>query len=261
MSGIRNLVDGGIWGGAAPALFPLRAPDGSASAPSYSWVNSTNSGLYRVSNAYAWVINGVERAGWVSNSWKMSSTLTLEWNSAAAVTSGTSDLILLRDAANTLAQRNGTTAQAHRIYNTFTDASNYERGAIAWETNVLTFSSRAAGTGTARAIIIEGPQISFAPLSGSNANVWRMLTTGHLIAVTDNTYDIGAVAATRPRSIYAATSITTAGTTVGALGAATAVGQRRFVTDALGPVFGAVVAGGGAVPVPVYADGANWIVG
>jgi hypothetical protein len=39
------------------------------------------------------------------------------------------------------------------------------------------------------------------------------------------------------------------------------VGARSFVTDALAPVFGATVAGGGAVPVPVYSDGTNWKVG
>ena len=49
--------------------------------------------------------------------------------------------------------------------------------------------------------------------------------------------------------------------TVAGLPAAGNVGARYFVTNALGPVFGAAVAGGGAVKVPVYDDGANWIVG
>jgi len=39
------------------------------------------------------------------------------------------------------------------------------------------------------------------------------------------------------------------------------VGAMSFVTDALAPVFGATVAGGGAVPVPVFSDGTNWKVG
>jgi hypothetical protein len=38
-------------------------------------------------------------------------------------------------------------------------------------------------------------------------------------------------------------------------------GARSFVTDALGPVFGATVVTGGAVAVPVYSDGTNWKVG
>jgi hypothetical protein len=39
------------------------------------------------------------------------------------------------------------------------------------------------------------------------------------------------------------------------------VGARSFVTDALGPTFGATVVTGGAVAVPVYSDGTNWKVG
>ena len=52
-------------------------------------------------------------------------------------------------------------------------------------------------------------------------------------------------------------------TTVAALPAAATAGagSRCHVSDALGPVFGTAVAGGGAVSVPVYSDGANWIVG
>ena len=42
---------------------------------------------------------------------------------------------------------------------------------------------------------------------------------------------------------------------------ASGVGSRSFVTDALSPAFGATVAGGGTVAVPVYSDGTNWKVG
>jgi hypothetical protein len=38
-------------------------------------------------------------------------------------------------------------------------------------------------------------------------------------------------------------------------------GARSFVTDALGPTFGATVVTGGAVATPVYSDGTNWKVG
>jgi len=43
--------------------------------------------------------------------------------------------------------------------------------------------------------------------------------------------------------------------------ATSGAGARTFVTDALGPVFGATVVGGGAVFIPVYSDGTNWKVG
>lgn len=45
------------------------------------------------------------------------------------------------------------------------------------------------------------------------------------------------------------------------LAATVGAGSRAFVTDALSPVFQALVAGGGAVFTPVYSDGANWLVG
>jgi hypothetical protein len=57
---------------------------------------------------------------------------------------------LFSDAANIIAQRKGTNAQTFRIYNTFTDASNYERGFFRWNTNVLEIGAEAAGTGTQR---------------------------------------------------------------------------------------------------------------
>ena len=58
------------------------------------------------------------------------------------------DVILARDAANTLAQRNGVNAQAYNLYNTFTDASNYERFSMKWDANVFKFGNENAGTGS-----------------------------------------------------------------------------------------------------------------
>jgi len=49
--------------------------------------------------------------------------------------------------------------------------------------------------------------------------------------------------------------------TVGTLPAAGTQGRTAFVSDANAPVWGAAVAGGGAVGVPVYDTGAAWFVG
>ena len=67
-------------------------------------------------------------------------------------TGGSPDLILARDAANTLAQRNGVNAQAFNLYNTYTDASNYERGRWNWVGNELRFGPESAGTGSSRSL-------------------------------------------------------------------------------------------------------------
>jgi hypothetical protein len=85
----------------------------------------------------------------------LNSSIPFAWtNSATSADSALRDLFLYRDAANTLAQRNGTAAQTFRAYNTYTDGSNYERGVFDWTTtaNTLTIGMQKAGSGTARAI-------------------------------------------------------------------------------------------------------------
>lgn len=135
---------------------------------------------------------------------------------------GWSDVLLRRDAANILAQRNGTSAQVSRIYNTFTDASNGEWAQIAWSGNDLLFGTAQNGTGSvARQLFIQGHgQIRF--FTGSTlTHRWSFANAGDLIAATDNTVDIGASGASRPRNVYAGTAfiladgVTAPGATVG----------------------------------------------
>jgi hypothetical protein len=86
--------------------------------------------------------------------------------------SGAGDTIMLRDAAYILAQRNGVNAQTFRVYKTYTDASNYERGVFDWTTtaDTLTIAMQRAGTGTARVInFVDGggtTRVSIAATSG-----------------------------------------------------------------------------------------------
>jgi hypothetical protein len=67
----------------------------------------------------------------------------------------TNPVLLTADAANTLAQRNGTNAQTFRLYNTFTDASNFERGFMRWNSNVLEIGTEAGGTGGSRLLKLQ----------------------------------------------------------------------------------------------------------
>ena len=53
--------------------------------------------------------------------------LSLLLDTATLKLGNSSDVILARDAANALALRNSTAAQQFNLYNTYTDASNYER--------------------------------------------------------------------------------------------------------------------------------------
>ena len=59
-----------------------------------------------------------------------------------------SDVVLTRDAANTLALRNGTAAQIFNIYNTYTDASNYQRLTHKWNTTTSIIQNEGIGTST-----------------------------------------------------------------------------------------------------------------
>jgi hypothetical protein len=102
---------------------------------------------------------------------------------ALDVFNGNPDLIVLRDAANTLAQRNGTNAQTVRIYNTFTSATNFERAKVEWVSNILrvgTEKGTAGGTardmelqtdGTTRITVKADGAILFSNIPTTNPNV------------------------------------------------------------------------------------------
>jgi hypothetical protein len=70
------------------------------------------------------------------------------WSSTSVSTGNSYDLALARDAANTLAQRNGTNAQTARIYGTYTDASNGRWLSVSNTTaGLVTITSTGNGTG------------------------------------------------------------------------------------------------------------------
>jgi hypothetical protein len=168
----------------------------------------------------------------------------------------TQDVFLLRDAANTLALRNGANAQTFNVYNTFTDASNYEVGQVSWSTNVFTIATSALGTGTARNLVLRwstGASITL-------ANNSMTFSSGNLLFGTDGNRDIGSVSANRPANIYAHTAITPGrGVVVASLPTPT-TGMIARVTDATAPVIGMTVVGGGAAYALVNYNGANWTV-
>ena len=61
-----------------------------------------------------------------------------------------------------------------------------------WGSNLFFIGTEKAGTGVARALQIR--------IDGNN--VWQFSTAGHFLASTDNTYDIGASGANRPRNLF-----------------------------------------------------------
>ena len=85
----------------------------------------------------------------------ISSAEAVKWSSTASW-NGSIDLFLLRDAANTLALRNGTNAQAFRVYNTYTSSTDFERANFYWDSNVLKIGTEKGSVGgTARALELQ----------------------------------------------------------------------------------------------------------
>jgi hypothetical protein len=123
----------------------------------------------------------------------IASGITLSWNS---------DVVLNRDAANTLALRNGTSAQVFHLYSTYTDASNYERLRLVSSGTSFSVFTEALGTGTNRPL----------RFGASGGTQWEIDTSGHFISRSTNTYDIGtSTTVAAPRNIFAGSGITAGG--------------------------------------------------
>ena len=161
------------------------------------------------------------------------------WTAADA--EGTADLVLRRDAANVLAQRNGTNTQECRLYETYTDAANYRRLNFRFSAGDCFIETDAAGTGVAGQgqLMLKtstGKQIRFY-IGATQA--WQMNSSGHFVAGADNTYDIGASGATRPRNLYLAGGLTHGATTLLSTTTSLANGaDDQTVTINNGPVSG-----------------------
>lgn len=105
---------------------------------------------------------------------------TLGWSATGALPA---DINLLRESAGVLSVRNGTNPQNFGVYNTYTDASNYEYGGIVWNGNALQIGSFRAGTGTGRLLNFM--------VSGNSQ--WQ-ITTAALFPTTNGAHSVGRAA-------------------------------------------------------------------
>jgi hypothetical protein len=195
-------------------------------------LTGTNANLYNrsgnltlgdVSDQYAVAVSGAADTGVT-----LKSAGVLRWTNGTAF-SGTADLFLRRDAADTLAQRRSTNPQAFRVYNTYTDASNYEQLSISFSSNIARIEALAAGTGVSRLMLIRGNLLYLRSGASGNGSGWDIQTNGFLYASSDNSLDIGAATNNRPRNIHQTGYIQTSEMTAPAAPAAN--GVRIYAED------------------------------
>jgi hypothetical protein len=97
-------------------------------------------------------------------------SITLGAAASFIVVSGNASLF--GEAANTLALRNGTNAQTFNIYNTYTDASNYERLRIfAQSAGSVIIGTQKAGTGSARALELQTDGTTRLTINATNGDL------------------------------------------------------------------------------------------
>jgi hypothetical protein len=106
---------------------------------------------------------------------------------------GTTDIFLRRDAANTLAQRNGTDAQNFRLYNTFTSATNHERGFLKWSSNVFQIGTeKGSGGGTARALVFQTDGVTRMTIAANgDVSCATPATFNHNVTITQGGRQLG----------------------------------------------------------------------
>jgi hypothetical protein len=143
-------------------------------------------GVNFLGGAYIGVASGNTSINYGNNQAISTGAGGVRWNSASI---DSPDVFLLRDAANTLAQRNGTNAQTFRVYETYTDGSNFTRGSIAATSSGLDIATQSAGTGSKRPVRILGQSLASAEAVSALeiAQTWN--TTGTPTAIKANITD------------------------------------------------------------------------
>lgn len=130
------------------STIPFQAPDGDATTPGLAFSGDTDTGVFRGASNIGFSVNGVERARVRASEFYVFGT------SASLLFGDSSDVILVRDTANTLAQRNGTNEQQLSIYGSYTSSTDHSKIYIRADTSDATayfFTENGSGGGTALA--------------------------------------------------------------------------------------------------------------
>ena len=199
-----------VWSGTSTGVtstVPYVGPTGSPSATSFNF-GTAGTGFFGSSTTIQSAFSGNRRFYWDAARQILGNGVLLAWADNVDPGIGGVDVSLTRDAANTLAQRNGANAQAFRVYNTYTNDSNYERLASRWVVNSAYLVTESAGTGVGRELIVGTVGAAALQLRTANLDRWAVNGSGHFVA--NGAYNIGDGSGNSPVNIYAENIISAA---------------------------------------------------
>lgn len=154
----------------------------------------------------------------------LASNYALGWSNNENAPVGSVDLAILRDAADTLAQRRTTNAQTFRIYNTFTSATNFERGKLEWSGNTLRIGTeKGTGGGTARNLDLQTDGVTRLSISATTGDI--TVTDGENIILGSTTGTKIGTATTQKLGFFNATPVVQPAAVANATDAATVITQ------------------------------------
>lgn len=207
---------------------------GSTATIDYKGLDGNTSRIY-TEGAGTWLFDNGSNLGGLyilgATGTRVNSVAYFGWTNSNAY-NGTLDLALYRDAAAVLAQRNGTNAQTFRVYNTYTDASNYERGKFEWASNELRIGTEKAGTGSARGLALQVDGVNVVSWNAGTLQATFAYQTNH--SANMNFSGLGQLYSHRNR-VSAVTNTSYTFTTAdcgGTIAIATSASDQTFTTPA-----------------------------
>lgn len=133
------------------------------------------------------------------------------------------DVLLVRDNAAELGLRNGTTAQAFNVYNTWATGGNHERLVIKGVgATGLQIVLEKLGTGGNRNLLINNATTASIFFATANSNRWQIGPSGHIEPMVTASFDIGATAG-KVRDVWVSRDIYSAGGTQAVLRTSAAI--------------------------------------
>lgn len=165
----------------------ILASDGTVTATSYGFLSAAGRGMYTTASRLVFAI-GSTAAMSLSTAIALSlgSSVSFGWTSGNAET-GTLDLVLVRDAANSLGLRNGGTSgtPVPQTFNTYNWSANSnadnEYISLFFTANTAVLQTKATGTGIARAL-----QIRYSNTNSTAIQIQASTTSGVDVWVSNN---------------------------------------------------------------------------